>query len=179
MTASHVLRKAEKIASRQKHPNETAALKHAMFLLSDHEMPDAEDLEKALMAACPIAMRMIDNGEIPVKNKEERAIFSDTGVFCSEMKRTCHELHLQEKTCRDASEKLLAHPLLARAGSLERERTQLAAMLEKEGHAIHELQDWQQKTREHIPAATEELRKKMGGIMGKNVQFQNGSRKPA
>jgi hypothetical protein len=172
MTASHVFRKAEKIASRQKHPGEITALKHAMFLLSDHELPDADDLEKALVAACPITERMIGAGEITVKNKEERAVFSDSGSFCQEMKRSCIVLHSQEKTCREVQEMLLSHPLLAKAGSLEREKTQLQIMLDKERHTQQDLHDWQKKTKEHIPTITEDLRKKMGGIIGKNVQFQ-------
>lgn len=171
MTAAHVLRKAEKIAAKKKHAEEIASLKHAMFLLSDHEMPDPVELECALMAACPIAERMISAGEISLKNKEERGVFSDITLFCKEMRITCTELHNQEVTCRDAQEALLALPILVKAHSLEREKTQLGVMLEKERTAQKELEDWQQKTKERIPSLTEELRKKVGGIIGKNVQF--------
>ena len=81
MTAAHVFRKAEKIAVRQKHPSEIAILRQTMELLSDHNIPDSRDLASALSAACPIAERMIAAGEITLKNKEERAIFSDTKQF--------------------------------------------------------------------------------------------------
>jgi len=171
MTASHVLRKAEKIASKQKRSGEITILKHAMSLLSDHELPESTTLETALAAAFPIAERMIDTGEIALKNKEERAVFSDTTRFCSEMGRTCTELRTQEETCRSAQEALDTHPLLVRAGSLEREKTQLGTMLEKEQLARKELEDWQQKTSKGIPMLREDLAKKVGEIIGKNVQL--------
>ncbi|MCK9580488.1 MAG: hypothetical protein M0Q92_08560 [Methanoregula sp.] len=173
MTASHVLRKAEKIASKQKHTGEVGTLKHAMSLLSDHELPDSTELATALAAACPIAERMIAAGEVALKNKEERTIFTDTVRFGSEMGRICAELHMREIACRSAHEEILAHPLIVKAGSLEREKTQLGAMLEKEQHAQKELEDWQQKTREHIPVLRKELKNKVGEIMGRTVQYSD------
>ena len=114
MTASHVFRKAEKIAVRQKHPSEIAILRQTMELLSDHKVPDTGDLASALSAACPIAERMIAAGEIMLKNKEERAIFSDIKQFSSTMCASCTDLGLREDACRIAEEKLASHPLLAR-----------------------------------------------------------------
>src|SRR5208337_509502 len=54
MTASHVFRKAEKIATRQHHPAEIVTINHAMDLLSNHDVPDADQLGEILAAACPI-----------------------------------------------------------------------------------------------------------------------------
>lgn len=179
MTASHVLRKAEKIAAKQKNASEIAILKHAMALLSDHELPDNTELESALAAACPVVERMIGAGEIALKNKEERAVFSDTARFCSDMGRTCTDLRTQDGACRKAQEALQVHPLLVKSGSLEREKTQLEAMLEKEQLSLKDLSDWQQKTKDRIPLLREELAKKVGDITGKNVQFSDDSRTSA
>jgi hypothetical protein len=179
MTASHVLRKAEKIAAKQKHPGEMAILKHAMFLLSDHELPDPDEIEKAMTAASPIAERMIEAGEISLKNKEERAVFADTAHFCSDMSRTCSDLRRFEENCRAAQEALQTHPLIAKSGSLAREKAQLGAMLEKERLTQTDLSEWQEKTKERIPKLREELRKKVGDIIGKNVQFQDDTPQPA
>jgi hypothetical protein len=56
--------------------------------------------------------------------------------------------------------------------SLEREKTQLAAMLVKENAMLAELDEWCLKTEKRIPDLMEELRKKIEGMMGDNVQFQ-------
>jgi hypothetical protein len=172
MTAAHVFRKAEKIAVRQNNPSEIAVLRQTMELLSDHVIPDAGALASALSAACPVAERMIAANEIILKNKEERAIFSDTQQFRTDICASCTDLGLQEGICRSAEEKLASHPLLARIHSLEREKTQLVIMLAKEEQARVELKEWLIKTREKIPRTSEELRKKVEDIVGGSVQLQ-------
>jgi hypothetical protein len=171
MTASHVFRKAEKIATRKHHSSETATMDRAMDLLSSHEVPDAGDLREVLLAACPIAQKMIEAGDILLKNKEERAIFSDVPRFCTMISETCRELIAREEEYRIAEESLAIDPLLLKIGSLGREKTQLGSMLEKEQRALRDLEDWRAKTRERIPASLEDLRKKIEG-MEENVQIQ-------
>jgi hypothetical protein len=172
MTASHVFRKAEKIAVRQKHPSEISALRHTMELLSDHAVPDTRDLAAALAAACPVAERMIASDEITLKNKEERAIFSDTKQFIADICASCTDLRSQEETCRIAQEKLASHPLLVKIHSLEREKAQLETMLKKENLARVELKEWSEKTQEKILKLSEELTKKIEDIIGGGVQLQ-------
>lgn len=172
MTASHVFRKVEKIAVRQKHPSEISALRHTMELLSDHAVPDTRDLAAALTAACPVAERMIAAEEITLKNKEERAIFSDTKQFSTDICASCTDLRSQEEACRIAQEKLASHPLLVRIHSLEREKAQLETMLKKENQTRVELKDWMQKTQEKIPKLSEELTKKIEDMVGGGVQLQ-------
>jgi hypothetical protein len=172
MTAAHVFRKAEKIAVRQNHPSEVSILRQTMDLLSDHLIPDSRDLASALSAACPIAERMIAASEITLKNKEERAIFSDTQQFRSDICASCTDIGLQEEACRSAEEKLASHPLLARVHSLEREKAQLDIMLNKENQVRVELKEWLLKTQEKIPGHSEELRKKIEEIVGGSVQLQ-------
>lgn len=172
MTASHVFRKAEKIASRQKHPAEISVLRHAMELLSDHAVPDTMDLKSALAAACPIAERMIAGGEIVLKNKEERTIFSNTSRFSTDICTRYADLGMLEDTCRRAEDTLESHPLLVKVHSLEREKNQLTVMLDKENQACRELKEWVEKTQEKIPKLSEELTKKMEEIVGIGVQLQ-------
>jgi len=179
MTASHVFRKAEKIAVRQKHPSEIAVLRQTMELLSDHMVPDSGDLASALSAACPIAERMIAAGEITLKNKEERAIFTDTKQFRASLCASCTDLGLLENACRITEENLASHPLLARVHSLEREKAQLETMLGKENQARTELEDWHLKTHEKIPGLTEELKKKIGDMVGGGVQLQTDDQRLA
>jgi hypothetical protein len=172
MTASHVFRKAENIAAKQHHPGEVSALKHAIEILSNHDMPDPSVLGTALAAACPVAQQMITAGDIPLKNREEREVFSDTDLFCSTMSELCTELMACDKTCRDAETTLSTHPLVVRTNSLMREKTQLGHRLTKEEQLHHELVLWTAKITEKIPVTTEELREKIEGIIGGSVQFQ-------
>jgi hypothetical protein len=178
MTASHVFRKAEKIAAKQHHTADVASLKKAIELLSSHEIPDAASMKNALSAACPLAQKMIDAGEIPLKNREERDVFSDTDQFCTTMSGLCTELMECDEACRNAETTHSTHPILVRANSLMREKSQLTNMLKKERDLLNELAQWKVKTSDKIPEVTEELRKIIEGIVGESVQFQVDTNAP-
>jgi len=172
MAAAHVFRKAEKIATKQRHATDSSALRHIIDLLSDHTAPGSEDLASALTAACPVAQRMIEAGEIILKNKEERAIFSDTGRFCTEICAICTEITLQGLAGKSVEDSLLSHPVLVKMNSLEREKAQLEYMLGKEEQSRRDLAEWSEKTQGRIPALMEELHKKIEEIGGGSVQLQ-------
>ena len=171
MTASHVFRKAENIAAKQHNPGEVSAVKYAIEILSNHDMPDPSVLGTALAVACPVAQRMITAGDIPLKNREEREIFSDTDLFCATMSELCTELTAYDKICREAEMTLSTNPHVVRTSSLVREKTQLWHRLTKEEQFHHELVLWTTKITEKIPLATEELRRKIEGMIGGSVQF--------
>jgi hypothetical protein len=172
MTVSHVFRKAEKIATKQRQPTEIATLRQAIDLLSDHTVPEIKDLESALNTAFPIVQKMIGAGNIELKNKEERAVFSDTGRFCIEMCSIGTEIRAQELACNDLRKVIETNPLLMKMHSMEREKTQLESMLEKERHTQNELSDWSVKIKEKVPALEQELHQKIAEIIGENVQLQ-------
>jgi len=172
MTASHVFKKAEKIAAKQHHTADVSSLSHAIEILSDPDLPDPCGLSTALALACGVVHRMIDAGEIPLKNREERELFSDTNSFCTTMSELCTELAACEEACRNAETSLSTLPVVVRGNSLTREKTRLNTMLEKERQIHRELVQWKAKTTEKIPAVREEIRKKIEGIVGGSVQFQ-------
>ena len=171
MTASHVFRKAEKIATKQRHPGEISTLRKVIDLLSDHTVPDPDDLASALAMACPITERMIGAGEIILKNKEERGIFSDMGQFNTEMRTACTDVRKEETECRNLQDALASHPVLVKMNALEREKAQLEHMLEKEKQEQKDLTEWREKIVERIPLLEKELQNKIERIMGKGVQL--------
>jgi hypothetical protein len=173
MTASHVFRKAEKIATKQRHPSEVGLLNAAMEVLSDHEIPDTVRLDAALAAACPLAERMIADGDVVIKNKEERAIFSDTARFREEIALAGSSLLELEEQCQQAESAIASHPLLVKMQSLEREKTQRATMRVKEEQGLSELGQWREKTQKQIPELLQQLREKIAEMSGDNVQLQD------
>jgi hypothetical protein len=172
MTASHVFRKAEKIATKQKLSSEISHLRQTIDLLSDHTAPDTKELASALITAFPVAQRMIDSGDIILKNKEERAIFSDTGKFSNDIFSLCKEIMVHEMACKNTQDALASHPVLTRINALEREKTQLESILHKEHQSKKDLAEWSEKTLVKIPALAEELNQKLEEIVGGSVQLQ-------
>ena len=172
MTASHVFRKAEKIAIKKNLTKEVHALKDAMTLLSDHEVASPAAIVQALDSACPVVNKMVEDGDILLKNKEERAAFSDAKNFSVEVCVLCTQYHDLEKQCREAEEALLSHPVVTRQRSLEREKEQLDGMRLHEETEHQDLLLWRSKLKSSVPLLEEELVKKLKMISGETVQFQ-------
>jgi hypothetical protein len=171
MTASHVFRKAEKIANRKRQTTEMHILKKTMEILSDHHVAKSEEISAALNAACPIAQRMIIEGEISLKNREERAMFADTAHFCTELSIASARYQELSIECDKAGQDLAVHPIISRMNSLERERTQLQHTHAHEVETQKELLEWREKTNISMPKIQEELIKKMGEMVGETVQI--------
>jgi len=172
MTAAHVFRKAEKIATKQQHTTEISFLHNTVNFLSDHKPPETHDLDFALTNSFPVVQRMINAGEIILKNKEERAIFSDTRKFCTEICTIIAEILAQETACKHVQDSLSLNPVLTTMNSLEREKKQLEYMLGKEHQSQRDLAEWSGKNMAKIPVITEELHKKIDEIGGGSVQLQ-------
>jgi hypothetical protein len=172
MTAAHVFRKSEKIAAKKHMTTELDILKQTMELLSDHNIPDTKILGASLAAACPIAERMIAKGDITLKNKEERAVFSDSSKYGDDLCGTCTKITALQARFASAESALSSHPLLTRLNSLAREKNQLEAMRAKEEQAGRELAEWTARTKEKIPVLAQELQEKLEGMVGENVQLQ-------
>jgi cell division septum initiation protein DivIVA len=172
MTASHVLRKAEKLAHKQHRHADEAMLTRAMDMLSDHAVPDATDLAQTLAAACPIAIRMIESGEVSLKNKEERSLFLDPAGFISTIGELS-ETYIGQTTKCDAAERALrTHPVIARSDDLKREKTQIEMILEKEVQSCNDLNIWRKELRQSTPKLQQILEKVLRDISGGDVQLQ-------
>jgi hypothetical protein len=172
MTASHVFRKAEKIAIRKKLSKEVHILKDAMEILSHHEVATAESVTAALTAACPVVQKMIHDGDILLKNKDERAVFSDTVAFSVEVGGLCTKYCDVAGRYLKEEESLLSHPVPARLRSLEREKVQLEIMRAREEQEHRDLLVARKDREDTIPPLQEELAKKLGEVRGETVQLK-------
>ncbi|MGA7627330.1 MAG: hypothetical protein WCE65_06205 [Methanoregula sp.] len=172
MTASHVFRKAEKIAIRRNLSKEVHVLKQAMEILSHHEVATAESVARTLDAACPVVQKMIDDSDIILKNREERGIFSDVAQFQREVCGLCTKYREISEKCRNEEETLLSHPVPAKLKSLEREKEQLASMCLHEEQEQHDLLNTRKELEAAIPLLRNELAKKVGEMRGETVQLQ-------
>jgi sugar-specific transcriptional regulator TrmB len=110
MTAAHVLRKAEKVIHKQKRQTDQRKLLDAIDILSDHGVPDPSSLVNALTISFPIVNQMIQKGEISLKNKEERVIFSDPAASLKNIQTATELAAGQIKQCLEQEQALSGHP---------------------------------------------------------------------
>jgi hypothetical protein len=172
MTASHVFRKAEKIAVKKKLSKEVHILKGAMEILSHQDVAPAGDVTVALDAACPVVQKMIDEGDIILKNREERTVFSDTTAFTGEVGGLCTRYCAVAGQCRDEEERLVSHPVPSRLRSLGREKEQLEHMRVREEQEYRDLLSARKEREDAIPGLREEVVKKLGDMRRGTVQLQ-------
>jgi hypothetical protein len=172
MTASHVFRKAEKIAIRRHLSKEVHILKDAMDVLSHQDVATAESVARILDTACPVVQKMIDGGDIILKNREEHVIFSDTAQFSREVCGLCTKYWETGERFRTEEETLLSHPVPSRLRSLEREKEQLESMRTHEGQEQYELLNARKELESAISLHPEDLVKKLGEMRGETVQLQ-------
>lgn len=171
MTMSHVFRKAEKIATKKHLTKEIHAIRDAMDLLSDHEVAAAEPCTSTLAAACPVVEKMIGDGEIVLKNREERTVFAEPAQHAAEVSQLCARYAALEKECRAAEEGLISHPVLSRIQALGREKEQLEAMRTRENQQVDDVLSWRSELEAAVPELEETLAKKLGEMIGETVQF--------
>jgi CRISPR/Cas system CMR-associated protein Cmr5 small subunit len=172
MTAAHIFRKAEKIAIRKHLSKEKNALKIAIDVLSDHEIADGQKIMSTLAVACPLAQAMVEAGELPLKNKDERAMFADMDKFCSEITVLSARYRDLSAECQTVEQSLASHPVLVRTNALEREKAHLVTMRLREEEQQQELGGWREKTVASIPELRDALIKKLEEMIGETVQLQ-------
>jgi hypothetical protein len=122
---------------------------------------------------------MIESGQIALKNKEERAMFSDTPRFRSEIGTACTLLRSLEERCRKAESALASHRITVSMQSLAREKAQLAVMLAREKEVLSDLTEWQTKTMEHIPALYADLRNRITNLSRETLVLEEYGTLPA
>jgi predicted nucleic acid-binding Zn-ribbon protein len=170
---SHVFRKGEKIMQRGESGRAPNELHLAIELLSGRDIPRKEDLEKNMDPILGSVQSMIESGEITLKNKEEKKLFSDPKAI----RVILSDLYLQrreaEERLGDITEQYGNDPARARINALERE-------IEMETQQIHEFEEELQILKETareaesvIPKLCGELENRLGAIAGKEIVLES------
>ncbi|MDD1718935.1 MAG: hypothetical protein LUQ25_02640 [Methanoregulaceae archaeon] len=129
-TVLHVLRKAQNIASKDRREG-LREIHRAVDLLESGTLPESGSLG-VVEIVLPHTVAMIGNGEIVLKNREEKGVFSDTTAFIA-MIRT---LYGRYDTIRDIIESLdreiRHHPASTARAALSDERIRLVRQCSEE-----------------------------------------------
>ena len=115
---------------------------------------------------------MIDAGEIVLKNKEERALFSTEDSFSEEIRKLCAAYAEQDAACDVADAAFRSHPVIARHADLKKELQTLSDTMVKETEAYRDLVQWRDSLRKNIPELRSKLKKSVEMICsGSDVQI--------
>jgi hypothetical protein len=131
----HVFGKAEKISAKKGDSPQKKAIHQVIGLLSGQDLPGAEEMTAALHTALPLVIPLIESGEVPLKNKEERALFSDKDHLISHIILNITENHAAAAALAAAREDYRSHQVpmvLARIESEIREEEKSLAQKEQD-----------------------------------------------
>lgn len=106
---SHVMRKAVKVVQRAQGGAAAKGLESAVDLMAASGIPDDEQLMPVLTANLPVIASMLKTGDISLKNKEEKEMFSPDGNLPALLKEDFTRLRnarsgveIAEHACRES-----------------------------------------------------------------------------
>ncbi|NYT20402.1 MAG: hypothetical protein GKC07_01200 [Methanomicrobiales archaeon] len=166
---SHLLRKGEKVLQRGEGASAAREIEPVVDMLAGSALPAEDQLLTGLARALPLVRSMIGSGEIVLKNKEERELFS-TGIDIMARIRALYAQHRDaEARLRAAEKAYAAHPVIEKTRRAEREKetreARLAALREKMA-AVAEREQAQEA---EIPVLMAGMEQEISAIEGRTV----------
>ena len=136
----HVFRKAEKVAGRRQDTAWTKTLKSSVSVLERHESAGGEEVIGAVTASLPRVLELIGSGDIALKNKEEKAVFTSASQVISSISAVFERYQQSLNTFQALDESVSAHPHTRRRKEMEHRLRNLETKLDevKAGEKEHE-----------------------------------------
>lgn len=172
---AHVFRKAEKVEGRKGDGASAKAVRQATDLLSSHEIPLPGDLEPALRVAFPIVLPLTESGEVPLKNKEEKTLFSDTGHLSEVLVKSAAAYHSYERKTAAIGDELEGGPVRTQMNRLETETRQMEKVVERGTAQLAELAKHQEDAEGAVPTLAAELDHAIGEFSEGRIRVQTES----
>ncbi|HUK37593.1 MAG TPA: hypothetical protein VLV30_00600 [Methanomicrobiales archaeon] len=172
-TAVHLLRKGEKVASRNRDREAVRVLQAAVALL-ERELPPATDDEDeaaaALASARGVLASLASSGDLALKSRAETDLLEVPGLFAREIRENSRRYRELAAGISSAREAAGSRPALLKSRALKKEigelEKQVAGTVERLGQAREEAAGLDAR----IGASLEDLRQKIGALSGNTVQ---------
>lgn len=169
-TATHTLHRASKVLSRsQGHEPQIHILEQCVTVLESLEPPQLEEISDLAVSAGQLVSDLVTAGEINLKNKEERVLFSSGASLSSHVSRSLLEYVLAKKERKDAEEVISGNPL---ALDLEKKKTELHAtrqMLAREEAHERQMEEKQRQFEVTGPGTETDLEEALSELGGMKV----------
>jgi hypothetical protein len=138
-------------------------------------VPSPKELAESLKITLPIVLPLIASGEVALKNKEERALFSEPERLVSILERSAAEYYSCTARLVAAKEDLAANPVVARLTQIETELRQIEKTIARGEAQGVELAQQQDDSAGAIPTLVDELDRTVAVLAGGRVRLQAGA----
>lgn len=158
----HVFHKAEKMAGRQHDSTRIKPIKAAVSILERYESAGGAEVIGAVTIALPPVLEMIGAGDIVLKNKEEKAVFSSGDKVIPLISASFEQYREKQAAFLSLEEAVMAHPHTRRAKDLNQRLRQLEGKLEEAKIARREHEERVSEARDAVPG----IRSRLDGMIG-------------
>lgn len=126
---SHLLRKGEKVLQKGQGGAAAKDLELVVDSLTVSGLPAKDQVIPGLVRALPLIGSMIENGDIVLKNKEEKELFSGTTDILARLSRHYEKRELADSRLKRVEREIAENPVVVREQNLGREKVQREARL--------------------------------------------------
>jgi len=169
---SHVFRKGEKIMQRGESGRASKEIHKAIALLSESGIPYEHDLISSLAPVLPAMESMIKSGEIILKNKEEKAIFSQP----SEIPSLLGDLYSRQKLAKEQVDTAAKHyredPQRKKILAIEKEIAETEKKISDDEIRFQAIESTIRECGDEIPRLSEQLRSRIRDLTGREIRLE-------
>ncbi len=169
--AVHVLRKTEKISSRREGTKLVKELHRTVSLLEADDVPDEQELLAGLAAVMPSVIGLIQEGEMELKNKEEKNLFSAPDMLVHEVMEFYRAYWREKQAFEEARATYSGNPIVVRRDRLSHDRAAVVRRIAGEETALETLQERVRSIHEAIPELSARLAGEVREIAGKSIEI--------
>jgi predicted nucleic acid-binding Zn-ribbon protein len=168
---AHVLRKGERILQRGEGASASREIEAVVDALDGSNLPDEDQLLSGLNKVLPIIRSMIASGEIVLKNKEERELFSEEVDITARIKSLYDQYRGAESRLSAAERDHEAHPIVEKIRWVQHERETREARLADLRDKMAAIGEREQSLSREIPALLAAIEQGISRIEGKPVML--------
>ena len=166
---SHLLRKGEKVLQRGEGASAAREIEPVVDILAGSGLPAEEQLVPGLARALPLIRSMIGSGEIVLKNKEERELFSERSDTMARVRGLYAQRRDAESRLKSAEGAYAAIPVIKQAQKAERERKTGEARLASLRERMTAIGERKEILEAEIPELMAGMEQEISALEGKTV----------
>jgi hypothetical protein len=167
--ASSVFRKAEHEAEKAQNTRDAQDMAKVRKWFHQPDPEEKRDIMDLLERAVPAVIRMAEAGEIPLKNKEEKHLFSGEKVLIEEVGSICSRFYEIGDDLREAQLEIAISGIMQKREALDRKRKKIREKHSDDTARLTQFEGELDTIREQLPAREKRLSKLLSALSGKET----------
>ncbi|HVP94185.1 MAG TPA: hypothetical protein VMS89_03325 [Methanoregulaceae archaeon] len=167
----HVMRRAEKVAHKDRNDLLGKKIHVLAETLSKNEMPAANDLLPMISGVLPPVIDMVASGEITLKNRDEQEFFTNSPVLPSRLEELYRKSDEIDRRIRDIREQIGNDTFILEKEALEKRYKQKKSEYHENERNIIDSRQKIDTTAQEIPELIQQIEEHISQYSGQNISI--------